>query len=81
MNTNTGKIYEGEKEITAARDRGENLVPVLDRVAILMREAREARLEKIIANRRKRRQGHSKKMEAKRKPRNDMARESRKRNR
>jgi hypothetical protein len=43
MNTDTGKIYRGEVAIKAAQDRGENVVPVSERVAELMTAARRDR--------------------------------------
>lgn len=33
MNPHTGRIYEGEAEIAAARERGEELVPLADGIA------------------------------------------------
>jgi hypothetical protein len=43
MNVDTGKVYTTESEIRAARERGENLVPVSKRVAELMSFARQER--------------------------------------
>ena len=37
MNIDTGEIYEGEKEIQEAIDRGEPVVPVSKRVAELVK--------------------------------------------
>jgi hypothetical protein len=50
MNTNTGRIYEGVY-ITEAIERGEPVVPVSPRVAMLMREAIEARRRRAKARR------------------------------
>lgn len=50
MNTDTGRIYRGEAEIEAARQRGEPLVEVSERVAQLVEAGQyAARLANIRA--------------------------------
>lgn len=47
MNIDTGKVYTTEPEIEAAKDRGENLVPVSKRVADLISFARKERTQQL----------------------------------
>lgn len=66
MNPQTGKVYQGAQEIDAARARGEGLVAVSDHVAGLLREGRASRTRRLRRLRRRR---------------DEIARESRRRNR
>ncbi len=47
MNTDTGKVYTDEASIEAAKERGENLVPVSKRVAELISFARKERSQQL----------------------------------
>jgi hypothetical protein len=51
MNTETGKVYEGEAEIAAAFARGEKLVPVSKKVARLMKVSRATEAARLRAHR------------------------------
>ncbi len=55
MNSDTGKVYSGEKDISAAVMRGERLVPVSERAAKKIRLGRSALAERLHAERRKKR--------------------------
>jgi hypothetical protein len=80
MNTNTGKVYEGDA-IKAAQDRGEPLVEVSPKVASLVEQARALRLEEKKAARRKTLASRNRARKAKRPAKRAMANESRRRNR
>lgn len=54
MNSETGKVYEGPEAIAAAHARGEDLVPVSQRVVNLMLAGRAARARNLKAKRRQR---------------------------
>jgi len=51
MNQDTGKVYSTPEEIAAAKERGENVVPVSARVARLMKSARASEAERLRAQR------------------------------
>jgi len=55
MNTETGKVYEGEEDVAAAEKRGEPLVPVSEKAAKRIVSGRKLLAQKISADRRKRR--------------------------
>jgi hypothetical protein len=48
MNTDTGKVYRTPNDIAQAEKRGEHIVPVSERVAELVDEARRRRLEELV---------------------------------